>query len=540
MNSWIDHMRAMDIAYVIFDASMNITEISESATDILRLRLGDSLKDFSIQCVDEEYNPFSFHTMLKRSVVHDTEQTWELGINYPDKNIEWVRTQVIHYKHQYLLHFTSIAELIATRRLNKQLSTLDPHTGLLYREAFLAKVSQQSEPGIMCCVRIFNYQRINEIWGIAVANLVFMEILARVYMELEQALCCKHSNDSFNVFVPANQSLDIETFYAKLNEPFHFNGNQFFSNVALGYYQEKGADVREQSLNKAEMAILDTLSQRVRLAEFHEDMAKQIEHQNTLETEFRSALHQDELAASFMTLLQPIHEAQSKRVIGAECLIRWRLHDQWVSPVEFIPIAEKLGEIEQLTRFNVSRLSRVVKTLEKQGIDTLKMVFALNISVVEILNVDFVDEIQQEINKVGLSPAQIKLELTESALIDNFNYVNQVLEQLQTLGFRISIDDFGTGFSSLSYLCRLSFDEIKIDRAFVAEVVNDSRLQTVFNSIVSLALNLNKPVVAEGVETREQLAYARAKKVDCIQGFYFSKPLTEDDFIAYVLQHQMD
>ncbi|HAS6347691.1 TPA: EAL domain-containing protein [Vibrio vulnificus] len=196
--------------------------------------------------------------------------------------------------------------------------------------------------------------------------------------------------------------------------------------------------------------------------------------------------------------------------------------------------------IEQLTRFNVSRLSRVVKTLEKQGIDTLKMVFALNISVVEILNVDFVDEIQQEINKVGLSPAQIKLELTESALIDNFNYVNQVLEQLQTLGFRISIDDFGTGFSSLSYLCRLSFDEIKIDRAFVAEVVNDSRLQTVFNSIVSLALNLNKPVVAEGVETREQLAYARAKKVDCIQGFYFSKPLTEEDFIAYVLQHQMD
>ncbi|ELP5728586.1 GGDEF domain-containing protein [Vibrio vulnificus] len=538
MNSWLDHMRAMDIAYAIVDASMTITEMSESATDMLRLRLGDSLKDFSIHCVDEEYNPFPFQTMLKRSVASDLDQSWEMGINYPDRTIEWLRVQVVQYKHHYLLHFVPISELIATRRLNRQLSTLDPHTGLFYREAFLAKVSQQSEPGLMCCVRICNYQRINEIWGIAVANLVLMEILARVHMELEHALCCKHSNDSFNVFIPAVQPLEIEKFYAKLNEPFHFNGNQFFSNVALGYYQEKSGDVREQSLNKAEMAILDTLSQRVRLAEFHEEMAKQIEHQNTLETEFRSALNQADLSNSFMTLLQPIHEAQSKRVVGAECLIRWRLRDQWVSPVEFIPIAEKLGEIELLTRFNVSRLSRVIKKLEKQGIDTLKLVFALNISVVEILNVDFVDEIQQEIKKVGLSPAQIKLELTESALIDNFNYVNQVLEQLQTMGFRISIDDFGTGFSSLSYLCRLSFDEIKIDRAFVAEVVNDSRLQTVFNSIVSLALNLNKPVVAEGVETYEQLVYARAKKVDYIQGFYFSKPLSEEDFVAYVLQQQ--
>ena len=125
--------------------------------------------------------------------------------------------------------------------------------------------------------------------------------------------------------------------------------------------------------------------------------------------------------------------------------------------------------------------------------------------------------------------------MTESALIDNFNYVNQVLQQLQQLGFRVSIDDFGTGFSSLSYLCRLSFDEIKIDRAFVTNVVEDSKLQTVFNSIASLATNMNKPVVAEGVETLEQLIYAKAKQVEYIQGYYFSQPLKHEDFVSYLL-----
>ncbi|WP_281182247.1 EAL domain-containing protein [Vibrio sonorensis] len=170
----------------------------------------------------------------------------------------------------------------------------------------------------------------------------------------------------------------------------------------------------------------------------------------------------------------------------------------------------------------------------------MELLFALNISVVEILDVEFVDKLVDSIHQHNLFPSQIKLELTESALIDNFNYVNQVLEQLQGIGFRVSIDDFGTGFSSLSYLCRLSFDEIKIDRAFVTNVVDDAKLQTVFNSIASLATNLNKPVVAEGVETLEQLIYAKAKEVEYIQGYYFSRPLREKEFVEYLLSHSSE
>lgn len=532
----------LGVINVILDNQGVISELSNQAKEIFRLDVGMSmLTDCSVDFIDDGYQtyPFEAHMRLllseKSSPENTTPYEFECGISYPDRNVAWLKLHVVACDDSLILHCSDNGELVAARRLNRQLSVQDPHTGLLYREAFLSKIEEEKYYGTVCCVRICNYQRINEIWGSAVANLVFMEILARVYSEIDSAICSKHSTDSFIVFIADNDALDIEHFYSLLNEPFHFNGRHFFSNVALGYYQENIGDEHEQSLNKAEMAILDVSAERIRLAEFQEDLAKQIEHQNNLETEFRFAIKADKLDEHFYTTFQPIHDSMSGAVVGAECLIRWTLKGSMVSPVEFIPIAEKTGDIGLLTQFNVRKLGELLATLKDKGIDTSGYLFALNISVVEILDVDFVDKLTECIAKNNIDNSQIKLELTESALIDNFNYVNQVLQQMQDLGFKVSIDDFGTGFSSLSYLCRLRFDEIKIDRAFVTHVVSDEKLQTVFNSIASLAINLNKPVVAEGVETLDQLNYAQIKHVDYIQGYYFSKPLLEQEYIDYLI-----
>ncbi|TFH93517.1 bifunctional diguanylate cyclase/phosphodiesterase [Vibrio ouci] len=538
MKNLSDQIEAMNIAYVVVNSEMQVLEISTQASELFRVDGGQYLFGSNVSFIDEEFNFIDLPQQLRRAIEEQMEIELEVGLSYPDKNVEWAKLSLIRYKDFYIISLIEHGELIAARRLNRQLSTQDPHTGLLYREAFLSKLNLLEQNGTVCCVRICNYQRINEIWGTAVANLVFMEVLSRVLSELPSALCSKHSTDSFNLFIPPETAFDVERFYSLLNEPFHFNHRHFFSNVALGYYVEKEGDSHELSLNKAEMAILDVLTERVRLAEFQEELARQIEHQNNLETEFRAALNKDRLEEDFYVLFQPVHEADSQRVAGAECLIRWTLNGQFVSPVEFIPIAERIGDIGLLTQFNIGQLSRLVLKLEQKGIDTQTLLFALNISVVEILDVEFIDKLMSSITKHQLSPNQIKLELTESALIDNFNYVNQTLERLQGYGFRISIDDFGTGFSSLSYLCRLSFDEIKIDRAFVTNVVEDTKLQTVFNSVALLAQNMMKPVVAEGVETVEQLIYAKAKKVEYIQGFYFSKPLPEEEFINYLLERQ--
>ncbi|MDN3613670.1 EAL domain-containing protein [Vibrio gallaecicus] len=538
-------IESLGLINIIINEQGYISDLSEQAAELFRMEMGDNI--FSacpIEFLDEHYQPYPCIDNLCEKIAKQTSECtltpydFECGLSYPDRNVVWLKIHVVVRESSLVLHCSDIGELVAARRLNRQLSIQDPHTGLLYREAFLTKIKEENRHGTVCCVRICNYQRINEIWGAAVANLVFMEILARAYTETNNAICSKHSTDSFIVFVPSEDSLDIEHFYSLLNEPFHFNGRHFFSNVALGYYQEKPSDEHEQSLNKAEMAILDVSAERIRLAEFQEDLAKQIEHQNNLEMEFRSAIN-DDFNKHFHTTFQPIHCSQTGKVVGGECLIRWVLNGKMVSPVEFIPISEKTGDIGLLTQFNIRQLGEMVRELENKGIDTSKYLFALNISVVEILDVDFVDKLTECIKLNGLVSEQVKLELTESALIDNFNYVNLVLEQVQDLGFRVSIDDFGTGFSSLSYLCRLRFDEIKIDREFVTNVVSDSKLQTVFNSIASLATNLNKPVVAEGVETLEQLIYAQAKGIEYIQGYYFSKPLQKDDYISHLMSNQI-
>lgn len=535
MDNLGEQIRVMGIAYILLNKQRVVEDLSLIASELFEVTKGQSLFDNSgIYFIDEDYQHIDFEIQYRRWAESGVVQQGELGICAPERNVTWLKVRLIPYRDFFILQLDNIDELIGSRRLNRQLSMQDPHTGLYYREAFLQQISLKKTHGTVCCVRICNYQRMNEIWGVAVANLVFMEILARVQMRWETALCAKHSTDSFSVFVSHDQVVDIEEMYGLLNDPFCFNGHSFYSNVALGYYKEGSNDDHEQSLNKSEMAILDGLSERGRLVEFRESLAQQIEHQNNLETAFRSALITQAKQEQFYVVFQPIHETTDGHVVGAECLMRWTPDNKPVSPVEFIPIAEKIGEVSELTKINILKLGELIRRLKEKQLVTESMRFAINISVVEILDVEFATKITECILAAGLKPQNIKLELTESALIDNFNYVNKVLQQLQGIGYRISIDDFGTGFSSLSYLCRLSFDEIKIDRAFVTDVVHDGRLQSVYNSIVSLAQNLGKPVVAEGVEDLEQLNYAKEKGTHYIQGYYFSKPLKMDEYIEYL------
>ncbi|MBQ4836717.1 bifunctional diguanylate cyclase/phosphodiesterase [Pseudoalteromonas luteoviolacea] len=526
-------LELLDIIYVAYEQDGTITGISDKASNLIALKVGDNI----INCPTLKFFDEDFNDLKSQDVLFETcFDQLELGVSVDNSNVHWVRFSYTKKNSLTFVKVDLIEELVAIRRLNKQLAIRDPHTGLLYREAFVAKVQELDTAGVMCCIRICNYQRISEVWNIGVANLVFMEVLSRFQGEYEQGIFSKHSSDCFCVFVPNSSSLNIEALYNHLNEPFEFNDSSFYSNVALGYYKETSKDDHELSLNKAEMATFDVLSEKLRLVEFQEGLARQIERQNKIETALRDALHNEKSKNAFNVVLQPLHDTKTECLIGAECLMRWTLDGQPVSPVEFIPIVESTGDINKLTMFTLSQIKEAKDKLRREGIDPKNYMFAINISVVEILDVNFESKLLTALSEYNIDPRCIKLELTESALIDNFSYVNEVLISLQSKGLLISIDDFGTGFSSLSYLCKLHFDEIKIDRSFVTNVVKDGKLQSVFNSIVSLAKNLDKPLVAEGVEDMEQMIYAKAKGVQYVQGYYYSKPLPIDAFIEYVLE----
>ncbi|KZN64880.1 hypothetical protein N473_13890 [Pseudoalteromonas luteoviolacea CPMOR-1] len=526
-------LELLSIIYVAYEPDGTITGISDKASNLITLNVGDNIVNCpTLKFFDEDFNDIEAKEVLFESCFEQLE----LGVSVDNSNVHWVRFSYTRKNDLTFVKVDLIEELVAIRRLNKQLAIRDPHTGLLYREAFIAKVQELDTPGVMCCIRICNYQRISEVWNIGVANLVFMEVLSRFQGEYEQGIFSKHSSDCFCVFIPNSSPINIEALYNHLNEPFEFNDSSFYSNVALGYYKEIGKDDHELSLNKAEMATFDVLSEKLRLVEFQEGLARQIERQNKIETALRDALHNENSNNTFSVVLQPLHDTKTECLIGAECLMRWTLDGQPVSPVEFIPIVESTGDINKLTMFTLSQIKEAKDRLRSEGIEPKNYMFAINISVVEILDVNFESKLLSALSEYKIDPRCIKLELTESALIDNFSYVNEVLVSLQSKGFLISIDDFGTGFSSLSYLCKLHFDEIKIDRSFVTNVVKDGKLQSVFNSIVSLAKNLDKPLVAEGVEDMEQMIYAKAKGVQYVQGYYYSKPLPIDAFVEYVLE----
>ncbi|RJE70755.1 diguanylate cyclase [Pseudoalteromonas sp. MSK9-3] len=521
------------LTYIAYDTSGMITDISKCASSLFNLSENDNLNDAPhLKLLNENYETQSTRKVF---VCASEPFSSEVGVSVDNSTVTWMKLDFVPKEAMTYVRFSPIEELIAIRRLNKQLAIQDPHTGLLYRDAFVNRIKDVGGYGTMCCVRICNYQRISEVWNIGVANLVFMEVLSRFQIEFEDATFSKYSTDCFSAFVPIEHAFNIEHLYNELNAPFNFNGNSFYSNVALGYYREKEHDDHEISLNKAEMATFDVLSEKLRLVEFQDALAKQIEWQNKIETELRASMQIEALKNDFHIAFQPIHDTSTECLIGAECLMRWSMGGKPVSPATFIPIIESSGEINKLTLFTLSQIRRLLSELDTEAIDSGFYLFSINISVIEILDINFEKKLLSTLAEYHLSPNKIKLELTESALIDNFNYVNEVLMSLQRHGFIISLDDFGTGFSSLSYLCKLNFDEIKIDRSFVTNVVKDDRLQSVFNSIVSLAKNLDKPIVAEGVEDMEQMIYAKAKGVEYIQGYHYSKPLPLEEFISYVV-----
>jgi len=239
-----------------------------------------------------------------------------------------------------------------------------------------------------------------------------------------------------------------------------------------------------------------------------------------LEVSLRQALEREEM----FLLYQPKVDIKTGMVVGAEALVRWKHPVQGLlSPAEFIPVAEDTGLIVPLGDWVLSRACAHLKNLHAQGFADFSI--AVNLSGRQFKQRDFIHCIADHVAAAGLAPESLELELTESQLMDNPTHVAHLLSQLKSLGVRLSIDDFGTGYSSLSYLQKFPVDSIKIDRSFVRDVDKETEDAIITKAVISLGHSLNVKVIAEGVETKEQLAFLQHHQCDQIQGHYFSAPV---------------
>jgi EAL domain-containing protein (putative c-di-GMP-specific phosphodiesterase class I) len=258
---------------------------------------------------------------------------------------------------------------------------------------------------------------------------------------------------------------------------------------------------------------------------FDPDMQQAVNRRALLEAQLRQGLRQSQ----FLLLYQPQVDADG-RVIGAEALARWQHPEHGlVPPSEFIPLAEESGLIQPLGHWVMETALRQ-QALWRQSPDLSHLNLAINVSARQFLQDDFVAQVLALLQRTGADPTRIKLELTESLLLDNVDNVISTLRTLKGHGLGFSLDDFGTGYSSLSYLKRLPLDQIKIDQGFVRDVLLDPSDAAIAQSIIALAHSLGLDVIAEGVETHAHLEFLLAHGCRSFQGYLFGYPLALDAF----------
>lgn len=316
-----------------------------------------------------------------------------------------------------------------------------------------------------------------------------------------------------------------------IRAPQHVAGHDLSVTASLGIsiYPDDGFDAIAL-IKKAETAMRNVKESGPNdFSFFIDEMNQRAREQQTIESGIRLALERNE----FVLHYQPKLDLGSGKVVGAEALIRWQKPGQgWIYPTDFIGVAEDSGLIVPLSKWVLAQACRQARTWQANGLPNLCM--SVNVSAIDFRQRDFVEGIEQILQQTGMDPALLELEITEGVLMQNVDATMVALNRLKALGVRLAIDDFGTGYSSLSYLQRFPIDVLKIDQSFIRGLGRDSNDAALVGAIISLGKSLNLTVIAEGVETLEQLNFLKALHCEEGQGYYFSKAVDPDAFVQYL------
>lgn len=323
--------------------------------------------------------------------------------------------------------------------------------------------------------------------------------------------------------------------FEALKSPFVIENHEIFvtANIGISVAPEDGRD--SQTLLKNAGAALTRAKQQTTAnsREFYApDMNVKAMKRLALEKSMRRAFERDE----FRVFYQPKIDLDTNLIIGMEALVRWQ-HPElgFIPPDDFIPLAEETGLILPLGEWILRTACAQTKVWQDEGFD---LDIAVNFSACQFEQQNLTETINRIIRETGINPELLNLELTESSIMRNAESAVEILRELKKTGIRVSIDDFGTGYSSLSYLKRLPIDVLKIDKSFVMHVTTNPEDAALVIAIISLAHNLRLKVVAEGIETEEQLRFLHLLRCDEGQGYFFSKPICAGDFRKLLEQQE--
>lgn len=349
---------------------------------------------------------------------------------------------------------------------------------------------------------------------------------------------CRLGGDEFTVLLPnIKDRHDVEQVAELIlhafHDPFRIADREFRLGVSVGIaLASESGESTSDLLKNADIAMYDAKKEGKNTYRFFSrSSALKSLKEMEIKEDLHHALYNNELTLAF----QPQISIEDNTLAGCEALLRWKHPDKgWIRPDIFIPIAEQSGLIAPLGRWVILETCRQIKRWQKAGYQVPRV--SINVSSVQFAKENMHRVIVQSLKDTGISTKYLAVEVTESSIMQGADSIAQ-LEKIQAEGIRIALDDFGTGYSSLSALRGLPIDELKIDKSFVSDLSSGSDGKAIVSAIIAMAHQLGLEVVAEGVETKEELDFLKQKSAEIIQGYYFSKPLTKDEFTEQLVSH---
>ena len=429
-----------------------------------------------------------------------------------------------------------ISERIQAQQSLKRLASFDALTGLPNRTLFFQNLRETIELAqdkawrvAVLFITLDRFKIVNDSLGPALGDELLRQFSDRLVRVREQrGAVGRLGGDEFAVILSmTREQQDAAAHLANeireaLRAPFDLNGQQAVLTASIGIAMYPDDAIEPETLVK----YADTAMVRAKEAGrdgyrfFTAGMNVQVLARLDLEVALRGALEGNQ----FVLYYQPKLELSTGRVCGVEALLRWqRPGHGLVYPAEFVPVLEETGMVVRIGEWIINEACRQIAEWHAQGVREVRV--AVNVSSRQFVEGDLEGVVRAAIERHDIEPGMLELELTESALMTNAERTIEVLERLKALGIRIAIDDFGTGYSSLAYLKRFPIDKLKIDIAFVRDIVTNPDDAAIALAIISMAHSLHMQVIAEGVETRAQMAYLRRHRCDEIQGFHFSRAL---------------
>ncbi|MDP2878077.1 MAG: EAL domain-containing protein [Sulfuricella sp.] len=534
---------------LITDAQANILQVNRAFTAITGYSEAEAIGQTPRLLRSDRHDVAFFQAMWASLIEFGYWQgeIWnrrKSGEAYP----EWLSLIAIRDERGETIHYLGVFADLTEKKLADahvhRLAYYDPLTGLPNRLQLEERLKQALTAAqynnwlvAVLYLDLDRFKTINDTLGHPFGDKLLQAVAGRLAGHVRDSdTLARFSGDEFTIVLSdigsqQNTALVAQKILDALAEPFNLEGQEVFITPSIGIaLYPLDTDNKDDLIKNADTAMSHAKAQCGNGFHFYStDMNATASQRLTMETQLRRALERDE----FVLHYQPQVSLHTGRITGMEALLRWQHPERGlVAPGEFISLLEETGLIVPVGEWVLRSACIQNSAWLAEGLPPLRV--AVNLSARQFRQSGLAAVVNQALLDAGLAPEHLELEITESIMIQDLQTTITTLHQLHTLGIQISIDDFGTGYSSLSYLKRMPISKIKIDQSFVRDICTDPDDEAIANAVIGLGHSLKMQVIAEGVETREQLEHLRAQGCDEIQGYYFSRPLPAEAFAQLV------